>query len=62
MEFALVLGLVVLVFAAAVAYVAHEERRAARRRSATRRERLARLGEIDPLAPARLRTELSRRA
>ncbi len=57
MEIAIVLGLVVLFFTAAVVTVTVEDRRAARRKAAQRAARLARLGEVDPLAPARLRTD-----
>ncbi|GHF57158.1 hypothetical protein FHX82_000132 [Amycolatopsis bartoniae] len=57
MEIAIVLGLVVLFFAAAVAVVAFEDRRAAHRKALQRAARLARLGEVDPLAPQRLRTD-----
>ncbi|OZM72770.1 hypothetical protein CFN78_14240 [Amycolatopsis antarctica] len=61
MEFALVLGLVVLIFAAAVTYVAGTDRRAERRATTRRRAHLARLGEVDPLAPAKLQAEMTRR-
>lgn len=57
MELAIVLGLVVLVFTAAAVTVAFEDRRAARREAVRRAARLARLGEVDPLAPTRLRTD-----
>jgi uncharacterized iron-regulated membrane protein len=53
-ELAIVLGLVVLVFAAAAATVAWEDRRAARREAVRRAARLSRIGEVDPLAPNRL--------
>jgi uncharacterized iron-regulated membrane protein len=56
-EFAIVLGLVVLIFVAAVAMVVWEDRRTARREAVRRAARLARLGEADPLAPGRLRTD-----
>ncbi|SFJ51649.1 hypothetical protein SAMN05421835_10660 [Amycolatopsis sacchari] len=57
MELAIVLGLVVLFFAIATLVVALEDRRAAHRRAVQRAARLARLGEVDPLAPSRLRTD-----
>lgn len=55
MELAIVMGLVVVIFVAAVATVSFEDRRAAHREALRRRARLARLGEVDPLAPERLR-------
>jgi hypothetical protein len=54
---AIVLGLVVVIFAAAVFTVMLEDKRAAKREAVRRAARLARLGEVDPLAPHRLRTE-----
>lgn len=56
MTLAIVLGLVVLIFAAAGVTVAWEDRRTARREAVRRAARLARLGEVDPLAPSRLHT------
>jgi uncharacterized iron-regulated membrane protein len=53
-EIAIVLGLVVLIFAVAAVTVAWEDRRAVRREAVRRAVRLARLGEVDPLAPSRL--------
>lgn len=54
MEIAIVLGLVLLIFLAAAVTVAWEDRRAAHRAAVRRAARLARLGEVDPLAPSRL--------
>jgi hypothetical protein len=53
----LVLGLVALVLAVAAAVVVLEDRRAAKRAALQREARLARLGEVDPLAPGRLRAD-----
>ena len=57
MQLLLVLGLVavILVLAAGVVFV--EDRRAAKRAALQRKARLARLGEVDPLAPGRLRVD-----
>lgn len=57
MEFAIVLGLVLLILIAATATVVWEDRRTARRQAVQRAARLSRLGEVDPLAPSRLRTD-----
>jgi type VI protein secretion system component VasK len=57
-EFAIVLGLVVLVFLAAGVVVTWQDRRAARRKAHQRAAALARLGEVDPLAPRRLADRL----
>ncbi len=57
MELAIVIGLVVLIFTAAAATVAFQDRRTARREAVRRQARLARLGEVDPLAPQRLRVD-----
>ena len=54
---ALILSLLVLTFAVAAAVVAFEDKRAARRDATARQARLARLGEVDPLAPHRLRAD-----
>jgi len=56
-ELAIVLGLVLLIFTAAAATVAWEDRRAKRREAVRRAARLARLGEVDPLAPNRLHAD-----
>jgi hypothetical protein len=56
-ELAIVLGVVVLIFTAAAVTVAFEDRRAARREAVRRAARLARLGEVDPLAVSRLRAD-----
>ncbi|WP_191247223.1 hypothetical protein [Amycolatopsis deserti] len=58
MEFAIVLGLVVLVFLTAGVVVTWEDRRAARRKAQQRAAALARLGEVGPLAPRRLADRL----
>ncbi|MBB4687388.1 hypothetical protein [Amycolatopsis jiangsuensis] len=57
MQLWLVLGLVALLIAAASLIVVVEDRRAARRAALQRKARLARLGEVDPLAPGRLRVD-----
>jgi len=57
LQFALILGLVVLVFAIAAVVVAFEDKRTLRRRATARKARLARMGEVDPLAPNRLRAD-----
>lgn len=57
MLIAIVLGLVVLIFAAAALTVLFEDKRAARREAVRRTARLARIGEVDPLAPHRLHTD-----
>lgn len=57
MQLWLVLALVALILAAASLIVVLEDRRAAKRAAQQRRARLARLGEVDPLAPARLRVD-----
>jgi uncharacterized membrane protein YsdA (DUF1294 family) len=51
-QLSLILGLVALVLAVAAFLVVLEDRRAAKRKA-----RLARLGEVDPLAPSRLRAD-----
>jgi hypothetical protein len=53
----LVLGLVALVIAVAALIVVLEDRRAAKRAALRRKARLARMGEVDPLAPGRLRVD-----
>lgn len=57
MQLALIAGLVLLIFGMAVAVVTYEDKRAARREAVRRRARLASLGEVDPLAPHRLRID-----
>ncbi|MEU8631117.1 hypothetical protein AB0C38_03040 [Amycolatopsis sp. NPDC048633] len=57
MQLAIVLGLVALVLAVAVLVVVLEDRRSAKRAALQRKARLARLGEVDPLAPGRLRAD-----
>ncbi|QWF80652.1 hypothetical protein [Amycolatopsis sp. CA-230715] len=57
MELAIIVGIVLLVFAAATATVLFEDRRAQRREALRRQARLARMGEVDPLAPSRLRVD-----
>jgi hypothetical protein len=57
LQLALILSLLVLAFAVAAAVVAFEDKRAARRDATARQARLARLGEVDPLAPHRLRAD-----
>lgn len=57
MQLWLVLGLVALIIAIASLIVILEDRRAARQAAIARRARLARLGEVDPLAPGRLHSE-----
>lgn len=57
MLIAIVLGLVVVIFAAAALTVMLEDKREAKRQAVRRAARLARLGEVDPLAPHRLRAE-----
>ena len=57
MQLPIVLGLVALVLAIAVLVVVVEDRRAAKRAAQQRKARLARLGEVDPLAPGRLRAD-----
>ena len=52
---ALVIGLVFVIFAVAVVVVAAQDKRAAEKAANLRQARLARLGEIDPLAVNRLR-------
>ena len=49
MDFALVIGLVLVIFLVA-GIVVSQDRRAARQAALRRQERLARLGEVDPLA------------
>jgi hypothetical protein len=56
-QVSLVLGLVALVIAVASMIVILEDRRAAKRAALRREARLARLGEVDPLAPGRLRVD-----
>lgn len=58
MELALVVALASLLLIAAALTVLLEDRRAARRDARQRQARLARLGEADPLAPARLQARL----
>jgi hypothetical protein len=55
-EIALVLVLVLGIFAAALAVVTAQDKRAAQRADSLRRARLAQLGEVDPLAADRFRT------
>ncbi|RZQ65157.1 hypothetical protein EWH70_04505 [Amycolatopsis suaedae] len=50
MDFALVIGLVLVIFLVAGIVVVSQDRRAARQAALRRQERLARLGEVDPLA------------
>ncbi|MFJ7211259.1 hypothetical protein [Amycolatopsis sp. NPDC098790] len=57
MQLPLILGLVALVIAVAALVVVLEDRRAAKRAALQRKARLARLGEVDPLAPSRLRAD-----
>ena len=57
MQLALILSLVVLIFIGAVAVIAFEDKRAEKREALRRQARLARLGEVDPLAPHRLRVD-----
>ncbi|MFD9894952.1 hypothetical protein [Amycolatopsis sp. NPDC058986] len=57
MQLSLVLGLVALILAVAALVVVLEDRRAAKRAAQRRRARLASLGEVDPLAPSRLRVD-----
>jgi hypothetical protein len=57
LQSALILSVVVLIFAVAAVVVAYEDRRAAQREAVRRQVRLARLGEVDPLAPHGLRTD-----
>ena len=57
MQFSLILGLVVVILAVAALVVVVEDRRAAKRSALQRKARLARLGEMDPLAPGRLRVD-----
>ncbi|MEV4600442.1 hypothetical protein AB0K15_23935 [Amycolatopsis sp. NPDC049253] len=54
MQLWVVLALVALILAAASLIVVLEDRRAAKRAALQRKARLARLGEVDPLAPGRL--------
>jgi len=56
-QFSLILGLVVVILAIAALVVVAEDRRAAKRAALQRKARLARLGEMDPLAPGRLRVD-----
>lgn len=57
MQLTLILGLVALIIAVAALVVVLEDRRAAKRAALQRKARLARLGEVDPLAPGRLRVD-----
>lgn len=57
MQLTLILGLVALIIAVAALVVVLEDRRAAKRAALQRKARLARLGEVDPLAPGRLRLD-----
>ena len=57
MQLPLILGLVALIIAVAALVVVLEDRRAAKRAALQRKARLARLGEVDPLAPGRLRID-----
>jgi hypothetical protein len=57
LQLALILSMVVLIFAVAGVVVAYEDRRAAQREAVSRQARLARLGEADPLAPHGLRID-----
>jgi hypothetical protein len=56
-QLAVVIGLVLLIFAIAAVVVVFEDRRATRREAERRRAWLARLGEVDPLAPGKLRAD-----
>jgi len=56
-QLTLILGLVALIIAVAALVVVLEDRRAAKRAALQRKARLARLGEVDPLAPGRLRID-----
>jgi hypothetical protein len=56
-QLSLILGLVALVLAIAAFVVVLEDRRAAKRAALQREAQLARLGEVDPLAPGRLRAD-----
>ncbi|EHR53786.1 hypothetical protein SacmaDRAFT_5672 [Saccharomonospora marina XMU15] len=60
MYLAVVICLAGLLLVAAAITVGYEDQRAARRHAKQRRARLARLGESDPLAPARLHANLHR--
>ena len=57
MQLTLILGLVALIIAVAALVVVLEDRRAAKRAALQRKARLARLGEVDPLASSRLRVD-----
>ncbi|SEF28442.1 hypothetical protein SAMN05421837_104163 [Amycolatopsis pretoriensis] len=57
MQLPLILGLVALVIAIAALVVVLEDRRAVKRAALQRKARLARLGEVDPLAPGRLHAD-----
>lgn len=57
MQLPLVLGLVAVILALATLVVVLEDRRTAKRAALARKARLARLGEVDPLAPSRLRID-----
>lgn len=57
MQLPIVLGLVALVLAVAALVVVLEDRRASKRAALQRKARLARLGEVDPLAPGRLHAD-----
>ncbi len=57
LQLTLILGLVALIIAVAALVVVLEDRRAAKRAALRRKARLARLGEVDPLAPGRLRVD-----
>jgi hypothetical protein len=57
MQLWLVLGLVALIITIASLIVILEDRRAARQAALARKARLARLGEVDPLAPGRLHAD-----
>lgn len=57
MQLTLILGLVALIIAVAALVVVLEDRRSAKRAALQRKARLARLGEVDPLAPGRLRID-----
>lgn len=57
MQLPIVLGLVALIVAVAALLVVLEDRRASKRAALQRKARLARLGEVDPLAPGRLHVD-----
>ncbi|KID28534.1 hypothetical protein HQ32_04108 [Prauserella sp. Am3] len=62
MYLASVISLCVLILIGAAVTVVWEDRRAAKRHARTRHARLVALGEVDPVAPARLRAEPGERS